>query len=258
MNVHEALVRSCDVFFYQVGQRLGVDAIAEYAHRFGLGAPTGITLEHESGGIIPSSAWKRQRFGEPWYAGETLSVAIGQGYVTVTPLQMANVIAAIANGGTTYRPQFVKRVVSPDGAVVLEQGPIVEHELNFKKSTLLQIRQALSDVVNTSRGTGTKARLATVEVGGKTGTSQVGKLGAERTKQGGMVRERKDHAWFVAFAPVGNPEIAVAVLAEHAGEHGGTAAAPIARTVLAHYFGVPDDDPVVRQAVRVDDDAAVR
>jgi penicillin-binding protein 2 len=258
MNVHEALVRSCDVFFYQVGQRLGVDAIAEYAHRFGLGAPTGITLEHESGGIIPSSAWKRQRFGEPWYAGETLSVAIGQGYVTVTPLQMANVMAAIANGGTTYRPQFVKRIESPDGAVVLEQAPVVEHELNFKKSTLLQIRQALSDVVNTSRGTGTKARLATVEVGGKTGTSQVGKLGAERTKQGGMARERKDHAWFVAFAPVGNPEIAVAVLAEHAGEHGGTAAAPIARSVLAHYFNVPDDDPVVRQVGRIDDDAAIR
>ena len=119
MNVHEALVRSCDVFFYQVGQRLGVDTIAEYSHRFGLGAPTGITLEHESGGIIPSSEWKRQRFGEPWYPGETLSIAIGQGYVTTTPLQMASVMATIANGGIVYRPQFVKRVESTDGTMLL-------------------------------------------------------------------------------------------------------------------------------------------
>jgi len=252
VNVHEALVRSCDVFFYQVGQRLGVDAIAEYAHRFGLGAPTGITLEHESGGIIPSSAWKRQRFGEPWYAGETLSVAIGQGYVTTTPLQMANVIAAIANNGTVYRPQFVKRVETPDGTLVREEEPVVERDLGFKKTTLLQIRQALSDVVNSNRGTGSKARVKGIEVGGKTGTSQVGKLGAERTKQGHMARERKDHAWFIAFAPVSAPEIAVAVLAEHAGEHGGTAAAPIAQQVIAHYFGVADDDDAtIRQTARV-------
>ncbi len=252
MNVHEALTRSCDVFFYQVGQRLGIDAIADYAHRFGLGAPTGITLEHESGGIIPSSAWKRQRFGEPWYAGETLSVAIGQGYVTTTPLQMANVIAAIANDGTVYRPQFVKRVETPDGTLVRAEEPVVERELGFKKTTLLQIRQALSDVVNSSRGTGTKARVKGIEVGGKTGTSQVGKLGAERAKQGHMARERKDHAWFIAFAPVSSPEIAVAVLAEHAGEHGGTAAAPIAQQVIAHYFGVADDDDAtIRQTARV-------
>lgn len=252
MNVHEALTRSCDVFFYQVGQRLGIDAIADYAHRFGLGAPTGISLEHESGGIIPSSAWKRQRFGEPWYAGETLSVAIGQGYVTTTPLQMANAMAAIANNGTVYRPQFVKRVETPDGTTVLEQQPIVTNELGFKKTTLLQIREALSDVVNSNRGTGSKARVRGIEVGGKTGTSQVGKLGAERTKQGHMARERKDHAWFIAFAPVANPEIAVAVLAEHAGEHGGTAAAPIAQQVIAHYFGVAeDDDATIRQTARV-------
>jgi penicillin-binding protein 2 len=252
LNVHEALVRSCDVFFYQVGQRLGVDTIADYAHRFGLGAPTGITLDHESGGVIPSSAWKRQRFGEPWYAGETLSVAIGQGYVTTTPLQMANVIATIANGGTVYQPQFVKRVETPDGTSVLEQQPIVTNNLGFKKTTLLQIREALSDVVNSNRGTGSKARVRGIEVGGKTGTSQVGKLGAEHPKQGSMARERKDHAWFLAFAPVSSPEIAVAVLAEHAGEHGGTAAAPIAQQVIAHYFGVAeDDDATIRQTARV-------
>ncbi len=252
LNLHEALVRSCDVFFYQVGQRLGVDAIAEYSHRFGLGAPTGITLEHESGGIIPSSAWKRQRFGEPWYPGETLSVAIGQGYVTTTPLQMANMIAAVANGGTVYRPQFVKRIETADGSVVLEHGPERTRDLGFKQSTLLQIREALSDVVNTSRGTGSNARLATIEVAGKTGTAQASKAGGERSKQHGWSREKRDHAWFVAFAPVASPEIAIAVLAEHAGEHGGTAAAPIARRVLARYFGLQDEDEaVMRQAAVV-------
>ncbi len=249
VNVHEALVRSCDVFFYQVGQRLGVDTIAEYSHRFGLGAPTGITLEHESGGIIPSSEWKRQRFGEPWYPGETLSISIGQGYVTTTPLQMASVMATIANGGVVYRPNFVKRVEGTDGASMLEEQPEVVRNVGFKKSTLLQIREALSDVVNSKRGTGGSARLHDVEVGGKTGTAQASRAGGDKSSQRGWAREKRDHAWFIAFAPVDNPEIAIAVLAEHAGEHGGTAAAPIARKVLAHYFGIPADDPATLKKV---------
>jgi len=261
VNVHEALVRSCDVFFYQVGQRLGVDTIAEYAHRFGLGAPTGITLDHESGGIIPSSDWKRQRFGEPWYPGETLSVAIGQGYVTTTPLQMASVMATVANGGVVYRPKFVKRVEGTDGTALLTESPEVVRDAGFKKSTLLQIREALSDVVNTNRGTGSNARLRNIEVGGKTGTAQASRAGGEKAAQKGWAREKRDHAWFIAFAPVNNPEIAIAVLAEHAGEHGGTAAAPIARKVLAQYFGVPDEDPAALKRVAgfvpEDDDAGV-
>lgn len=241
MNVHDALVRSCDVFFYQVGQRLGVDTIAEYAHRFGLGAPTGVRLEHESGGIIPTSAWKRQRFGEPWYPGETLSVAIGQGYVTATPLQMANAMAALANGGTLWRPSFVKRVESTDGIVLSEEMPEKMGDLGLKPRTITQLHEALADVVNTKAGTGSKARLPGIEVGGKTGTSQVGRM-LGNGSQRGLSRERRDHAWFVAFAPVEDPQIAIAVIAEHAGEHGGTAAAPIARKVMARYFGVPEDE----------------
>ena len=243
VNVHEALVQSCDVFFYQVGQRLGVDTIAEYSHRFGLGAPTGIALEHESSGTIPSSEWKRQRFGEPWYPGETLSIAIGQGYVTTTPLQMASVMATVANGGVVYRPKFVKRVEGTDGTALLEEAPEVVRDVGFKKSTLLQIREALSDVVNSKRGTGSNARLHGIEVGGKTGTAQASRAGGDKSSQKGWSREKRDHAWFIAFAPVDNPEIALVVLAEHSGQHGGTAAAPIARKVLARYFGVPDEDP---------------
>lgn len=252
MNVHEALVQSCDVFFYQVGHRLGIDTIAEYAHRFGLGEPTGIGLEHESRGIMPSSAWKRQRFGESWYAGETLSVAIGQGYVTTTPLQMAVMIAAVANDGKLFRPRFVKRVEAADGSTVLDQQPEPVGQLGLKPSTLVQLRDALSDVVNSNRGTGSRARLATVEVAGKTGTSQVGRLGPERVKQQALPRERRDHAWFAAFAPTASPEIVIAVLVEHAGEGGGAVAAPIARKVLAHYFGIPESkDATVRQTARL-------
>ena len=249
VNVHQALVRSCDVFFYQVGQRLGVDTIAEYSHRFGLGAPTGITLEHESPGTIPSSEWKRQRFGEPWYPGETLSIAIGQGYVTTTPLQMASVMATIANGGIVYRPKFVKRIEGTDGTKLLEESPEVVRDVGFKKSTLVQIREALSDVVNNKAGTGSNARLSGIEVGGKTGTAQASRAGGDKSNQKGWSRDKRDHAWFIAFAPVDNPEIALVVLAEHAGQHGGTAAAPIARKVLARYFGVPDEDPAALKRV---------
>jgi penicillin-binding protein 2 len=249
VNVHDALVRSCDVFFYQVGQRLGVDTIAEYSHRFGLGTPTGITLEHESGGTIPSSQWKRERFGEPWYPGETLSIAIGQGYVTTTPLQMASVMATVANGGVVYRPQFVRRVEGTDGTKVLEESPEALRDMGFKKSTLLQIREALSDVVNSKSGTGSNARLPGIEVGGKTGTAQASRAGGDKSSQKGWSRDKRDHAWFIAFAPVDNPEIALVVLAEHAGQHGGTAAAPIARKVLARYFGVPDEDPAALRRV---------
>ena len=140
VNLHKAIVESCDVFFYQVGRRLGVDGIAEYAHRLGLGLPTGIALPHEQIGTIPDTEWKRRRFGQPWFEGETLSVAIGQGYVTATPLQMANLAATMANGGTRRRPFYVKRVVSPDGTV-LEVEPEVLGEAHLKKSTLAQAYQ---------------------------------------------------------------------------------------------------------------------
>jgi penicillin-binding protein 2 len=238
VDLHDAIVKSCDVYFYQVGQRLGVDTIAEYANRFGLGAPTGIELDHEKPGLIPSSEWKRKRFKEPWYAGETLSVAIGQGYVLATPLQMANAIAVVANGGTRYRPHYVSRVESPKGETVLRTSPEVVGEAGLRKTTLLQLRDALRDVVNSPAGTGKKAKLPTIEVGGKTGTSQVFKMGRQQIKTHGLPRHLRDHAWFVAFAPVEAPEIAIAVLVEHAGTGGGATAAPIAHDIADFYFSL--------------------
>ena len=237
VDLHRALVESCDVYFYQVGVKIGVDAIAEYAHRFGLGEVTGVSLDHEKPGLIPSTEWKRARFNEPWFQGETLSVAIGQGYVLATPLQMANVIATVANGGTRYRPHFVRRIDNAAGEVVEEIQPEVVGNAGLRKSTLLQIREALRDVVNASNGTGKKAKLPNIDVGGKTGTSQVFKMG-KQVKTHNMARHLRDHAWFVAFAPVDAPEIAIAVLIEHAGGGGGAMAAPIAHDVADFYFAL--------------------
>ena len=231
--MHEAIVQSCDVFFYQVGQRMGVDAIADYARRLGLGLQTGIRLEHEKAGTIPDSQWKRKRFNQPWFAGETLSVAIGQGYVTATPLQMAQLAAMIANGGIRYRPQYVKRIDAPDGTVKEEFAPEVLGDAHLKQSTVDLVRSAMRDVVMTDRGTGKKSRVVGIDVAGKTGTAQA--MGAEDAGNRDA-RTKRDHAWFIAFAPVENAELAIAVLVEHAGEHGGTVAAPVAQQIFNRYF----------------------
>jgi penicillin-binding protein 2 len=235
MTLHEAIVQSCDVFFYQVAQRLGIDAIAKYARAFGLGLPTGIALEHEKAGTIPDTAWKRRRFKQPWYAGETLSAAIGQGYVTATPLQMANVIATAAVG-KRYRPHFVQQVESPDGEVVRTEEAKVLGTLKVRDTTLAQVREALRDVVNTDRGTGKKARLKGITAAGKTGTSQVVKMGETRVKSTQLPWQQRDHAWFLAYAPVEAPEIAVACIVEHAEGGGGAVAAPVVHDVMQRYF----------------------
>lgn len=233
MGVHEALVQSCDTFFYQVGQRIGIDTIAAYARAFGLGAPTGIALEHEKGGTIPDTEWKKQKYGEPWYAGETLSVSIGQGYVTATPLQMAQMIATTATG-VRYRPHLVGRIEKPEGEVIERFPPEQSGRLEVRKTALELVRSGLTDVV--ARGTGKNARLDNVAVAGKTGTSQVVRLGHERVKATELPWQERDHAWFVAYAPVDDPKIAVAALVEHAEGGGGAVAAPVARDVLERYF----------------------
>ncbi|MFI5397117.1 MAG: penicillin-binding protein 2 [Candidatus Binatia bacterium] len=235
MNLHDALVQSCDVFFYQVAQRLGIDTIARYARAYGLGLPTGIELEHEKVGTIPDTAWKRRRFNQPWYAGETLSVAIGQGYVTATPLQMANMISTVAVG-KRFRPKYVKQIDTPDGGVVKTETPEIIGTLKVRATTLMQVRDGLRDVVNAPNGTGKLARLNGIVAAGKTGTSQVVKMGKERVKSAQLPWQERDHAWFVTYAPVDAPEIAVVALVEHAEGGGGAVAAPIARQVMQSYF----------------------
>jgi penicillin-binding protein 2 len=235
VTLHEAIVQSCDVFFYTFGPRLGIDALARYVRSLGLGQLSGIALDHEKAGTIPDSEWKMKRFKQPWYPGETLSVAIGQGYVTATPLQMANLAATIANGGTRYRPHYVQRVDAPDGSMRRIVEPEVMGRSEVSDANLAIVREAMRDVVMSDRGTGKKARLPGVTVAGKTGTAQVVKMG-ERSRSNKGARETRDHAWFIAFAPYEAPEIAVACIVENAGGGGGAIAAPTVRQVLAHYF----------------------
>lgn len=235
VNLHKGLVESCDVYFYLLGQKLGVDRIAKYARDLGLGEVAGIELDHEKPGLIPDTQWKRRRFGQPWFPGETPSLAIGQGYVNVTPLQMANLMAAVANGGTLYQPWLVRKVESLDGRLLREYGPEILRTLNLRESTLEHVRKALRDVVNGDKGTGGRAKSALVTIGGKTGTAQVAEMGGVVVRSEDLPYEIRDHAWFVAFAPAEKPEIAVAVLVEHGG-HGGAAAAPLAKKVIEKYF----------------------
>jgi penicillin-binding protein 2 len=231
-NLHKALRESCDVFFYQLGEKLGVDKIAAAAQAFKLGSPLGVELLNEKSGLIPTSEWKQKRFGKRWFHGETLPVAIGQGAVLLTPIQMASMTATIANEGTIYRPHLVKRIVDADGKTLHETKAEIIGTAAFSKESFRLVKQGMLAVVNEPGGTGAVARLYDVKVAGKTGTSQVVKL---RDSKRGTPYQFLDHALFVAFAPFEKPEIAVAVVVEH-GEHGGSAAASVANRILRAYF----------------------
>jgi len=236
VDIYRALEESCDVFFYQVGQRLGVDRLAWHAKASGLGAVTGINLDHEEEGLIPTAAWKKRRTGIPWQRGETLSVAIGQGYDLVTPLQMAVLMAAVANDGVSYKPLIVKRVETADGKVVYENKRQVERKLPAGKETLDIVKRALWRVVNGKRGTARVAKLKGIEIIGKTGTAQVvGRRKNEISRNIERASHHRAHAWFVAYAPADGAQIAVSVMVEH-GEHGSSAASPIAREIIKTYL----------------------
>jgi penicillin-binding protein 2 len=252
LSVHRAIVESCDVFFYQVGQRLGVDRIAAWAHALGFGKKTDIGLDNEKTGTIPSTQWKQHRFHERWYPAETLSVAIGQGYVTVTPLQLAELAAEVGNGGTLYKPQFVKEIDALDGTVVKSFPPIIESHVRIDPQVLQEVRDGMAGVVNQPDGTAHGARIDGVIVAGKTGTAQVVKEGqGVRIKENALPEKYRDHGWFIAFAPVDHPKIAIACIIEHSG-HGGSSAGPVVKAVMQKFFemnppqGQPG--PVLEQA----------
>ena len=245
INLHRALAESCDTYFYQVGLKVGVDAIAHYASELGLGKKTGISLPHEKSGIVPSTSWKKKRFGVSWYTGETLSFAVGQGYLNTTPLQILTLIAAVANGGRIMLPQVVERVEDVYGKKLKEYPPVETGRAEISKETLCLVQEALMAAVNEPRGTGGAAALKEVKVAGKTGTAQVIRMAAD-FKKGDMNRmplKFRDHAWFAAYAPFEDPQIAIAVLVEHGG-YGGAAAAPIAKKVMEKYFNLKVSPPV--------------
>jgi len=243
VNLKRALSESCDVYFYQVGQRLGVNRLAGYAMRLGLGKKTGVEMEHEKSGLIPTAEWKMKRYGKPWQEGETLSVAIGQGFDLVTPVQLALMTATVANGGTLYKPSLIETVRDPDGQVIEQFTPTVMERFSGQGRNLQLVRNGLVEAVNGRRGTGRRARFENITVAGKTGTAQVVRLKQyKHLKEEDIPYKYRDHAWFTCFAPAENPEIAVSVLVEH-GLHGGSAAAPIAKAVLEKYFADRLQDP---------------
>lgn len=235
VDILKALSESCDVFFYKVGQELGVDRLAWYARAFGLGEPTRVDLDHEEGGLVPTAQWKKNRMGVSWQKGETLSVVIGQGFNLATPLQMAMVAAAVGNGGTRYRPKIVQRIRTADGKTLYESAPEVSGRLPISEKNLNLIREGLFKSVNDRHGTAWRSRLEGMAMAGKTGTAQVVGRRDDDTDGDGQGDPIKDHAWFVAYAPRQDPKIAVAVIIEH-GEHGSSAAAPVAAEMIRYYL----------------------
>ncbi|MFQ5719803.1 MAG: penicillin-binding protein 2 [Acidobacteriota bacterium] len=226
VNLEEALVHSCNIYFYTVGKQLGIERIAAYARRLGLGAKTGIDLPAEDPGLVPTPEWKRATRHEPWYGGETISVAIGGGPISVTPIQMAVMAATLASGGRRVTPRVRRRASVPGDS---GQTP----DVGFSPSTIRALRVAMAGVVK--RGTGTRVALEGIDVAAKTGTAQFSARSAG-VDADDMPYAIRDHAWLVGFAPAAAPEIAFAVFIEHGG-HGGTVAAPVARHVLETFFG---------------------
>ncbi len=227
VTVHRAIVESCDVFFYNVGLKLGVDRIHEFGNIVGLGRVTGIDLPNEQKGLLPSTEWKKRRYNQPWYEGETVSVAIGQGAVWLTPVQLAQLSSFVANDGKNFKPQIVNRIVSTEGKVVKTFEPVVNADVKFKPGVLKIVKDGMRGVVNEPGGTAGASRVQNVLMCGKTGTAQAG---SDKVRLG-------DHAWFIAYAPAEDASIAMAILVEH-GLHGSSAAAPIAKGITETLFKV--------------------
>ena len=241
IDMRQAIEKSCNVYFYTVGNMVGIDKIHKWATLLGLGEKTGIDLPNEVQGLVPSPEWKRERFNEKWYAGETISVSIGQGAVALTPISMAVYISTLANGGTRQTPHLLKAV--DDGKGWKDVPPPAPHSVvQLKPETIQAIRDGLWRVVNVA-GTGSNARLNGYDVSGKTGTAQVISLEGGKAAKGKSEKDLRDNGWFVFFAPRDNPQISGVVFVEHGG-HGGTTAAPIAKHVLETFFAKREGRPL--------------
>lgn len=245
ITIFEAIERSSNVFFYKMGIALGIDRIFKYISLFGLGTRTNIELKRENNGLLPSAEWKKKTIGEEWQPGENLSTAIGQGFVTATPLQMAVAYNTIGTEGKVVKPFLIRKVIDPRGQVIEEHQPEVVRDLQqlqpngvkISLETFKTVKEAMRRVVQGDRGTAKFWRVPNIEMAGKTGTSQVRSFSADDiyTECTSRPLRLRHHGWFVAFAPADKPEIAVAILAEHAC-HGSTGAAPVARDIVQAYM----------------------
>jgi penicillin-binding protein 2 len=245
VDIREAMEQSCNVYFYTLGNMTGVDKIHKWATLLGLGEKTGIDLPNEVSGLVPSTEWKRRRFNEKWYAGETISVSIGQGQVSLTPVSQAVMMSTVANGGTRFVPQLLKAIDDGKGWKPV-QPPAPKSRVQLKPETIKALHDGLFYVVNRN-GTGGRARLPGRDVSGKTGTAQVISLTGRKQAAGRTDRDLRDHGWFVFFAPRDNPEIAGVVFGEH-NEHG-YYSAPIAKYVIDTYFAKKEGKPLPKLAM---------
>jgi len=260
VDMYKSIVHSCDTYYYMLANDMGIDNIAKFMGSLGLGQRTGVDLgkddSSESKGVLPSQEWKKQRFKKPeqqkWYAGETISIGIGQGYNAYTPIQLAQAVATIANNGVMFRPHLVQYITDTKSGEkrLIEPRPI--RDLNLKQQNVDVIRRAMVGVIK--EGTGARAFAgAAYEAAGKTGTAQVYSLKGAQYKEGGVKKELRDHALFTAYAPADKPRIALAVLVENGG-FGAQSAAPIARMVLDYYLlgklpagAAPEDNDAIEE-----------
>ncbi len=260
VNMRQAITMSCNAFFYNLGVQLGIDKLTEYGKMFGFGETTGISIQGEKTGILPSRRWKKDVIGEQWWPGDTIPVTIGQGYLSVTPIQLAMAMTALASDGTLYEPRLVRKVSNKKTGKVVDLPVRIAGVVPLPAELLGKVRKMSADVVQNKKGTGRRAQVPSVEVGGKTGTAQVARLSRNNKKSKNELLQ--DHAWFVSYAPVAAPEIVLAIIVENSG-HGGVAAAPISKLVMDEYFikkGVitrqdvidnpPDLSPAPRSAER--------
>jgi penicillin-binding protein 2 len=243
VDLAKAIIESCNIFFYGLGVKTGIDLLSEYGMQFGLGAKTGIDLPGEKGGIMPNRAWKKGSRGQSWFNGDTINTSIGQGFMLATPLQLAVMSARIASRGKVRTPQLVK-------AINGQQQPILEAEkdINISEKHWDYMHRAMQDVVHSSRGTARSINKGlNYKIAGKTGTAQAISINAEDKYDNTKIAERQwDHALFIAFAPADDPKIAIGLIVEN-GEHGGSAAAPIARTVIDAYMQSTSSTTLVKR-----------
>jgi penicillin-binding protein 2 len=234
VDLYKGIVESCDVYFYQAGERTGIDALARWASILGLGRKTGIDIPGEKEGLVPSPDWKKRARGEIWFPGETLSAAIGQGYVLVTPLQLTSLYGTIARRGVHMDPYLVSRIEDVAGNELYRRDPTVKRESEIPDEVFDRVISGLEGVVAEDRGTGRVARWAGVPVAGKTGTAQVVRLQELPEGEEEIPYELRDHGWFAAFAPVDRPKVVAAVVVEHGG-HGSSSSAPIVTRLIKKY-----------------------
>ena len=253
VNLRRALMKSCDVYFYNLGIELGVDRIAKYAAELGLGQKLGVQLNFEMPGLMPTSAWKKLTLRMPWTTGETPSIAIGQGYVQMTPMQIANLYATLGNEGEIWRPYLVKRIINHFGETLMVKDPqLIKRVTKISRDSFRIVNEGLKAVVMDPEGTGKNAAVEGYTVAGKTGSVQVVSLNKNTNKGEAVSMHWREHALFAAFSPVENPEIAVAVISEHDKiGGGGRAAAPIAGKIIRAYWDLKKQrgelDPVAQR-----------